>query len=245
MSGYAYLRINALSRAKGHNLFAALAYRLGQCLVDLNTGVSYDYSRKGGVLYRDYFLPKKAKYDSLEELLTDAERSETRINSRIGRELVVGVPFDLKKDDQIKLVREFSWKLVERYRCGVITALQEPCWTSDQRNIHAYIILTEREINEDGHLGAKIRQLDKKGEVDEIKKLWEEVANKYLHEERQIKFESNLEKGKYPSKHFSRAAWHIERRTGQKSFERQRYDEEIAEWQEEVARIKAEAKVQE
>jgi len=93
---------------------------MGECLVDLNTGIIYDYSRKGGVLYREFLMPERAKYDSLEKLLADGERLEKRQNSRVGRELVVGIPHDLPQGQQIDLAREFSLELERRYGCGVV-----------------------------------------------------------------------------------------------------------------------------
>jgi len=214
---------------------------LGIKLTDWNTGIAHDFTRKSGITHRAIFLPRKSKYKSLEELLADGERKERQSNSRVGRELLVAIPHELPQEQQIDLAKEFALEVQKRYGCAVIMGLHQADRNGDQRNVHAHIVMTTREIGEDGYLGAKIHQMDKRGEIDELKKLWEQTANKYLSSEgKHIKFESNLDKGKYPSLHLGRKATNFERKTGQKSDKRLAYESDIAEWESEVVKVKTE-----
>jgi len=241
MSEIAFLRANIFNRKAGHNLIAGVAYRLGIKLTDWNTGIAHDFTRKSGIIHRAIFLPRQTKYKSLEELLADGERKERQSNSRVGRELLVAIPHELPQEQQIDLAKEFALEVQKRYGCAVIMSLHQADRNGDQRNVHAHIVMTTREIGEDGYLGAKIHQMDKRGEIDELKKLWEQTANKYLSPEgKHIKFESNLDKGKYPSLHLGRKATNFERKTGQKSDKRLAYESDIAEWESEVVKVKTE-----
>lgn len=241
MSEIAFLRANIFNRKAGHNLIAGVAYRLGIKLTDWNTGIAHDFTRKSGIIHRAIFLPRQTKYKSLEELLADGERKERQSNSRVGRELLVAIPHELPQEQQIDLAKEFALEVQKRYGCAVIMSLHQADRNGDQRNVHAHIVMTTREIGEDGYLGAKIHQMDKRGEIDELKKLWEQTANKYLSPEgKHIKFESNLDKGKYPSLHLGRKAINFERKTGQKSDKRLAYESDIAEWESEVVKVKTE-----
>ena len=240
MSAIAFLRANIFNRRSGHNLVAAIAYRLGIKLKDWNTGIVYDFTMKLGIIHRAVFLAKKSKYKSLEELLADGERRERQCNSRVGRELLVAIPHELCEDEQIDLAKEFSLELQKRYGCAVIMGLHQADRNGDQRNVHAHIVMTTRAIGEDGYLGAKIHQMDKKGEIEALKKLWEQTANKYLSDGESIKFESNLDKGKYPSLHLGRKATNFERKTGQKSDKRLTYEADMDEWEAEVKKVKEE-----
>jgi len=214
---------------------------LGIKLTDWNTGIAHDFTRKSGIIHRAIFLPRQTKYKSLEELLADGERKERQSNSRVGRELLVAIPHELPQEQQIDLAKEFALEVQKRYGCAVIMSLHQADRNGDQRNVHAHIVMTTREIGEDGYLGAKIHQMDKRGEIDELKKLWEQTANKYLSPEgKHIKFESNLDKGKYPSLHLGRKATNFERKTGQKSDKRLAYESDIAEWESEVVKVKTE-----
>ena len=214
---------------------------MGIKLTDWNTGIAHDFTRKSGIIHRAIFLPRQTKYKSLEELLADGERKERQSNSRVGRELLVAIPHELPQEQQIDLAKEFALEVQKRYGCAVIMSLHQADRNGDQRNVHAHIVMTTREIGEDGYLGAKIHQMDKRGEIDELKKLWEQTANKYLSPEgKHIKFESNLDKGKYPSLHLGRKAINFERKTGQKSDKRLAYESDIAEWESEVVKVKTE-----
>ena len=136
---------------------------------------------------------------SAESLWNAAEASETRINSRVARELRPALPAELPLDDQLSLVRGFCLFLKDRYgvashwvvhaptfhekdvgkrlwkqgrRNGegrILKALNDPDKTN--LNFHAHIRWTVREVDrETGTFGKKTRKLDDKGTgSDEVK----------------------------------------------------------------------------
>ena len=77
----------------------------------------------------------------------------------------------------------------ERFGVGVDVAIHEPNREGDQRNHHAHILTTTRQIEGD-ELTSKTRELDEKksGAVEEVREKWADLANVYLeriqHKER-------------------------------------------------------------
>lgn len=83
------------------------------------------------------------------------EAAETRRNSQVAREIRVALPAELDHAQRVELVRGFCQReFVDRGMVADI-ALHAPGQTGDERNHHAYILLTTREIDPEG-FGAKM-----------------------------------------------------------------------------------------
>lgn len=160
MASY-HCSIKPVSRGAGRSGTAAAAYRAGVCLKDERTGEVHDYTRKQGVEHTELVFPSGVNM-SREKLWNAAESAEKRKDARIAREFELALPTELSKEQRLKLATGFARHLVEQYGVAADVALHEPNRKGDQRNHHAHILITTRQISAQG-LGNKtdLEQEDK------------------------------------------------------------------------------------
>lgn len=192
-----HVDIKLVSRAKGRSATAAAAYRAGEKILDHTSGETFDYTRKRGIEHTEIVLPTEAAKRDInwardrQALWNAAEIAEKRKDARVAREYEVGVPHELTKAQRIALVRQYANDLANRYGVVVDFALHKPHRHGDERNYHAHILATTRQIEAKG-LGAKaaIEWSDthraKEGlesgadELLYLRKHWEDRANEHL-----------------------------------------------------------------
>ncbi|AMN47391.1 hypothetical protein ACG33_09830 [Steroidobacter denitrificans] len=121
------------------------------------------------------------------------EWAEQRSDSRVAREFMVALPYELNTRQRIVLARNFSSLLADRYNVAVDLAVHMPREGADPRNHHAHLLTTTRELTERG-LGAKTgmdmswgrrRQLGLPAGGDEyrvVREQWANLANEALRE---------------------------------------------------------------
>ena len=160
MASY-HCSVKPVSRGAGRSGTAAAAYRAGVCLKDERTGEVHDYTRKQGVEHTELVFPHGVNM-SREELWNAAEGAEKRKDARIAREFELALPAELTKEQRRELTTGFARHLVEQYGVAADVALHEPNRKGDQRNHHAHILITTRQISAQG-LGNKtdLEQEDK------------------------------------------------------------------------------------
>ncbi len=158
-----FLRSSHISRGKGSLATKAAAYRSGERIKDERTGVSYDYSSRRDVAYKEVVLPDDLAnrpdmaWTQDRSILWNAmEHAGTRRNSRVAREWLVLVPLELAPKERVALVRRFAAELANKYRAAVDIALHEPRPGADRRNHHAHLLMTNREVSPEG-VGARTR----------------------------------------------------------------------------------------
>ena len=147
-----HLRASVISRATGRSGTAAAAYRSAERIEDRRTGLVFDYAARGGVDHTEILAPEHAPdwVSDRSELWNRAEEAETRKNSRIAREIRVALPDELSHAERIALVRDFAQaQFVDRGMVADI-ALHAPGRAGDERNHHAHILLTTREVDAEG-----------------------------------------------------------------------------------------------
>lgn len=152
--------VKTVSRSGGRSATAAAAYRTAERVTDQRTGEVHDYRRRGGVEHVSMHLPANAPAMTTSELWSAAEQAEKRKNSTVAREVEVALPYELAPEQRHALAEQIAERLVERYQVAVQVAVHTPDQESDQRNHHAHILCTTREMDASGQLGAKTRQLD-------------------------------------------------------------------------------------
>ena len=136
-----------ISRSAGRSSVAASAYRTGTQLTDSRTGIEHDYSRRNGIEYTEIITPDGQRNSIDRNQLWDAaEAAENRKDGRTAREWVVALPSELNSDQQRELVSEFGLHLAQRYNVAVDLAIHAPDKQGDQRNIHAHLLTTTREV---------------------------------------------------------------------------------------------------
>lgn len=202
-----HIATKAISRKAGQSAVASAAYRAGVILKDERYDKSHDYSKKSGVMSADIILPTALKAKGLtvsrEELWNKAEEVEGRSDSRVAREWLVNLPYELDEAKRKTLAHEFTQALADKYNIIADCAIHSPSKKevargADPRNYHAHILVTTREakMDADGQLffdkQFKIpfewsnKKRDANGlqssiqEIKDIRQLWVDMANKAL-----------------------------------------------------------------
>jgi len=215
-----HLNAKIIGRSGGRSATASAAYRAGEKIKDERQGLVFNYkSRIQAVAYSEIICPDKTP-ESLKNrssLWNSVELSEKRKDSQVAREVEVALPKELTKEQNIALAREFSIaSFVDR---GMIA---DVCIHDiDGNNPHAHILLTTREVNENG-FGQKNREWNKPENLNDWRKEWEKACNRHLEiagldvrvDHRTLK-EQGLDRE--PQKHKGVAVTGLERRTGNPS----------------------------
>jgi MobA/MobL family len=180
-----FVRAKVIGRSGGKSVTAAAAYRSGKKIVDRATNKTHDYSKKTGIDHSEILTPLAATGKN--EWLTDrsalwnrVEASEKRYDAQLAREMIIAIPRELERSDQIALVREHvRSSYVDR---GMVADINLHHLDGD--NPHAHVMLTMRElkIDEQGTVsfGNKDRTWNDKKLLETQIKEWEVVANQYL-----------------------------------------------------------------
>jgi len=192
-----HLSVKPVSRGAGRSATAAAAYRAAERIEDHTTGQVFDYTRKCGVEHSEIVLPVEAARRDInwardrQLLWNAAEVAEKRKDARVAREYEVALPNELTKTQRLELTREFGQELANRFGCAVDFAIHKPHREGDERNFHAHILATTRQVEATG-LGAKtsIEWADTdrarqglgpaKEEVTSIRERWAILTNEKL-----------------------------------------------------------------
>jgi len=172
---------SVISRSKGRSATAAAAYRTAETIKDHRTGEVHDYTRKGGVLHTEIIAPDHAPAwvhdrSSLWNAVEDAER---RKDAQVAREVRVALPSELTTEQNADLVRAFVREQFVARGMIADVALHAPGREGDQRNHHAHIMLTTREVGPEG-FGAKERDWNAKDLLVDWRQSWAEHVNDTL-----------------------------------------------------------------
>ena len=143
-----HLTTKPISRSSGRTATASAAYRAGCEMTDTRTGLTFDYSKKKGVLFSRAF---DKNYDELDrnELWNLAEQSENRKDSRTAREYIIAIPHELMTKENksgAKLAIVFAKKLADKYDVAVDIAIHAPDEEGSDKNYHAHIMTTTRKL---------------------------------------------------------------------------------------------------
>ena len=151
---------------------------MAEHIEDRRTGLTFDYAKRGGVDHTETLAPDHAPewvFDR-SELWNRVEEAETRKNSQVAREVRVALPAELTHAQRVELVRDFAQEqFVDRGMIADI-ALHAPGRDGDDRNHHAHILLTTREIGSEGFT-TKNRDWNKVELLEGWRKAWARDAN--------------------------------------------------------------------
>ena len=170
-----------ISRSQGRSVTASSAYRVAERIEDRRTGLTFDYAAKGGVDHTEILAPDHAPdwVHDRSELWNRVEESETRKNSQVAREVRVALPDELTHAQRVALVRDYAQaQFVDRGMVADI-ALHAPGRAGDERNHHAHILLTTREVDADGFT-TKNRDWNKVEVLEGWREAWARDSNAAL-----------------------------------------------------------------
>lgn len=252
-----HLSMKPVSRATGRSAVASMAYRAGEKLTNERDGITHDYTAKQGVEHAEIVLPEGVNADwarDRSDLWNAAEFAEKRKDARVAREFEIALPHELSAEERLEATRDFAQELANRYGAAVDFAIHAPHDASDVRNHHAHVMMTTRQVGEDGlgdktYLERENKWLLSNGlattdmQLRDIRQTWEGIANEHLamagHDIR-IDHRSHMERGLEiaPTEHMGVHATQMERRGLDVS--RARLDEEAAKRNAELIREKPE-----
>ena len=138
--------IKIISRAGGRSAVASAAYRSGEKIYNDETGITHDFTRKGGVIMNEIILPPNApnRYENREVLWNEVQQIEKRSDAQFAREIEVALPAEMNRDEQIECVRSYI-------EDNFISEGMIADWALHDKgdgNPHAHIMLTLRGIDE-------------------------------------------------------------------------------------------------
>ena len=138
--------IKVVSRAGGRSAVASAAYRAGEKLYNEETGLTHDFTHKGGVVMNEVILPDNAprRYLDREVLWNEVQQIEKRSDAQFAREVEVALPNEMTRDQQIECVRNFIKENFVKEGMIADWALHD----KGDGNPHAHILLTLRGIDE-------------------------------------------------------------------------------------------------
>jgi Ti-type conjugative transfer relaxase TraA len=183
-----------VSRASGRSAVASAAYRAGERLTNERDGITHDFTRKEGVEHAEIVLPEGVAAEWAKDrqaLWNAAEAAENRKDARVAREIEIALPHELTAEQRLELTREFAQDLANRYGGAVDFAIHQPHDASDVRNHHAHLLMTTRQVGEEGlgektHIEWKNVRLLNEGlpttqmQLRDIRQSWEQHANEHL-----------------------------------------------------------------
>jgi Ti-type conjugative transfer relaxase TraA len=172
-----HLSAQIISRKEGRSAVAAAAYRAGENLYDERVGKVFDYTRKQGIKYSEILAPPEAPswVHDRQSLWNAVERSEKRKDAQLAREIEIGLPRELSKDQQVNLLREFVKTTFVSQGMVADVALH----LDNEKNPHAHVMLTTRGISPDG-FRQKRRDWNARTELLEWREGWANLANQHL-----------------------------------------------------------------
>jgi hypothetical protein len=158
--------ISNVSRAKGANACATLAYITGERVINERLNKSYKYAHADRVAHFETLLPEGAPeaFENPAVLVNAIENYEKAENARTAKKIIVALPHELELEQQKEVLRDFC---VENF-----TSKGYPCVIAihrdkDDQNIHAHILVPNRQINSKGKFATKCQKryvLDENGD---------------------------------------------------------------------------------
>jgi hypothetical protein len=179
-----HLSATMVSRKKGQSAVGSAAYRAGERIKDEHRGKWYDYRTHPGILHKEILAPDDTPDWMLDraQLWNAVEKIEKRKDSQVARSIDVSLMSELSLDQNVELIRGFIREQFVKQGMIADLAIHAPGPDSDDRNIHAHILLTTRVVTGSG-FGKKNRDWDDREELREWREAWADHANRALERE--------------------------------------------------------------
>jgi len=175
------LSATVVKRSAGRSATASAAYRAAEQIADARTGLAFDYRRKRGVVHTEIITPPGTPewMSNRAQLWNAVEQAEKRKDAQLAREIILALPHELTHPQRVELVREFAG--TEFVGQGMIAdiAIHAPDRKGDDRNHHAHVLLTMRELAGDGFV-KKVRDWNDTERLEAWREHWADTVNQYL-----------------------------------------------------------------
>lgn len=184
-----HFSVKDIGRGKGRSAVACAAYRSGEKLNCERYGLEQDYTKKTGVEYKKIYAPENAKKELLDRqsLWNEVEKVENRKDSNLAREFEIAFPHEINAEQRQEMLDELCQKIVDRHNVVVDAVIHAPhtAGGSDERNYHAHIMFTGRQLDRKTGDFAKKRNRDFNKEkssetVTQWRKDFADIVNRQL-----------------------------------------------------------------
>lgn len=244
-----HFSVKMISRNKGRSSTAAAAYRAGIEITDERTGEVFDYTRKKGLLAHAILTPSRAPdwAKTPQSLWNAAEKAEKRKDAQVCRENTVALPHELTLEQNMQLVQGFVQEAYIKRGMAAQIDIHGPDSKGDNRNIHAHIMLTTRQITRNGFKDKKPRNWNERAQLKEWRELWSDHINRALEregKEERVDHRSFKDQGitdKTPTRHLGPAGTAIER--SKKDSRIAEENREIENWNRDLEEMEQDLKV--
>lgn len=222
-------RFQVVSRSSGRAVCAMAAYRAAEKIEDQTYAKTHDYERKAGVLHSEVIAPEYAPdwATDRQALWNAVEQAELKRNgdlkqtAQLAREIIVPLAHELDLETNKATLRE--WVDENFVSAGMVAdvSIHQPHHEGDQRNIHAHVLLTMREITPEGFHEKKTtptkKAWDRTDFLEHAIDQWEHVQNRELEAaglDVRVNFKSFEERGidREPEQHEGVAATAMKRK---------------------------------
>ena len=184
-----------VSRSTGRSSVQSAAYICGEKLYEERREKIADFSKKAGeVAVTNTLFPENSKYRDIgvwnaienfedryaeEHFKTEETQENYKSSAQTASTIVVALPNELSVETNKELLEEFiNTRFTSR---GLITTY---AIHKKEGNLHAHLITTRRAIDENGEFQKrKDREICARGAAIETRKLWADLANKFLERE--------------------------------------------------------------
>lgn len=140
-------------------------------------GDQVDYTRKAGLVFSELILADGQPKQTRQEFWESVEKSETRKNSTVSREIIAALPLELNQAQRQHLAKSFALDMRRHFDLPAVDLnIHEPVKrkreTTAQENPHLHLQFPDRNAS-----GKKIREFSRPKTVQAIRHLWEQHCN--------------------------------------------------------------------
>ena len=157
-----HFSVTQVKRSAGQSAIASAAYRAGERLYSERYGEFSDYTRKGGVVCSDIFLPPQApaEYQDRATLWNAVEKAECGRKAQLAYSFDIALQNEFSLEENIALARQFvSEQLVSRGMVVDFAVHQPDKEDGGISNPHFHVLCPIRPIQVDGKWGQKQRRV--------------------------------------------------------------------------------------
>lgn len=178
-----HLSARVVSRSKGQSAVHKAAYNARTQLEDERLGrKTRNYQDEGGIVFSGIFAPKGAPAWAQDraQLWNRVEAAEKRKDAQVAREIEIALPHELTDQQREWLVKDFVREQFVRKGMIADVAIHAPNPKGDERNYHAHILLTLRELKGKEFAGTKNREWNSKETLQGWREAWSRTVNRSL-----------------------------------------------------------------
>ncbi|WP_117163078.1 MobQ family relaxase [Providencia rettgeri] len=173
-----HMQFKILKRSEGKSSVYLTAYNNRLRARDERTGELYNYTKKEDLYYSEVMLPNNApsRFSDAVTLWQNIEQVESRKDAQLARYFIVALQKELTLEQNKKLLKRYIKKNFTSKGMIADIAIHD-----DKNNPHAHVMLTLREVNENG-FGNKKREWNNPALVEIWRKKWSYEVNKTFQE---------------------------------------------------------------